>query len=151
MQNHLTHTPWSEDYYFLQMSVVLNLDGIFCPWTPQICYIFLPMPLAVAWVFRWTFFPSPSSPPSNFVFLLVTENAVGGRGSLAVYAILFNPERLGNTFVFILDILVDIRFFRNLRNVLQVFPDFSTIATHTNRCCKILVQLPHTQIDVVKF
>ena len=62
--------------------------------------VFLPTPPPRgAWVFRWTFF-LPLLPPlshlQSFVslryrtFLLGTENAVGGgRGSLAVYAILF--------------------------------------------------------------
>ena len=66
-------------------------------------YRFLPTPLAVAWVNRLTF----SSPPSlsshlqifvslrYITFLLGTENAVGGRGSLAVYAILFQPLKSG--------------------------------------------------------
>ena len=55
--------------------------------------LFLPTPLAGAWVNRWTFFPLPSH-LQRFVsvrdrtFLLGTENAMGGCGSLAVYAIL---------------------------------------------------------------
>ena len=52
---------------------------------------FLPMPLAVAWVFRLTFSP-PSSPSSSHLQLLVYlryRKHCGRRGSLAVYAILF--------------------------------------------------------------
>ena len=60
--------------------------------------LFLPTPASVAaWVFRWQVSPLPPLPHlQSFVslryrtFLLGTENAVGGgRGSLAVYAILF--------------------------------------------------------------
>ena len=63
-------------------------------------FLFLPRPLAVMWVNRWTFSsPSLSSLPSHhqlFVFL-GTENTVGmgGCGSLAVYAILFSYRGKG--------------------------------------------------------
>ena len=67
---------------------------------PQMHFLPTPPPRG-AWVFRWTFSSLPPLLPplphlQSFVslryrmFLLGTENAVGGgRGSLAVYAILF--------------------------------------------------------------
>ena len=59
--------------------------------------LFLPTPTSVvAWVFIWQVSPLPPLPHLQFfvslryrMFLLGTENAMGGRGSLAVYAILF--------------------------------------------------------------
>ena len=60
------------------------------------------MPLAGAWVNRWQVslppLPLPLPHLQSFVslryrtFLLGTENAVGGHGSLAVYAILFSQQ-----------------------------------------------------------
>ena len=44
------------------------------------------------------FFSSSFFPPPNFLFLLGTENAVGGHGSLAVYAILFSCKAMENIF-----------------------------------------------------
>ena len=73
------------------------------------CLVFTHAPCGV-WVFRWTFSPPlsshlqlfiPTRPKKaqvlflsgreklKFLFLLGTENAVGGCGSLAVYAIVF--------------------------------------------------------------
>ena len=68
--------------------------------TYQTWSIFLPTPLAGAWVNRWTFSPPPLllSHLQIFVslryrtFMLGTENAVGGHGSLTVYAILFSSH-----------------------------------------------------------
>ena len=61
--------------------------------------IFLPTPLAVVWVFRLTFYPSPSSPssyppppppPPHLLHLGVSLRYRKFRGgSFAVYAVLF--------------------------------------------------------------
>ena len=61
--------------------------------------MFLPMPLAVAWVFRLTFSPPPPSspspppPPSSHFQLFVSVSYIkcrGGHRSMAVYAILLS-------------------------------------------------------------
>ena len=71
---------------------ILCYTVLYCgPW--GLCHyrlLFLPTPLAVAWVFRLTFFPLLLLlcllllllllPTSNFLFILGTENAVGGVG-----------------------------------------------------------------------
>ena len=53
---------------------------------------FLPMPLAVVWVNKWTFSPPPFSPLPSHLQLFVSlryRKRRGGCGSFAVYAILF--------------------------------------------------------------
>ena len=57
---------------------------------------FLPTALAVAWVFRLTFSPSSSSPSHFQLFVSVRyRKRHGGRGSLAVYSILFSSQSHG--------------------------------------------------------
>ena len=95
-----THLRQFLDILAIKMAEFFKLEHFLRP--------FLPMPLAGAWVNRWTFSPlspSPSLSLSSDFQLFVSvryRKCRGGHGSLAVYAIMFKTrshDRSAHAFV----------------------------------------------------